>query len=104
MEYTHAVLCGRFPFRKNLLRWPVSTQEAAMGDWYRVIKETGPGRQYLYLQRTYRVPGRKNPVPEDMSLGRWNANPVPRPRRAFSAAEYEQSAGGLGLLLFGYED
>ncbi|MGE3279566.1 MAG: hypothetical protein AB7H90_05270 [Alphaproteobacteria bacterium] len=78
-----------------------------MGDWsawFRVVKETGPGRKYLYLQRVRRVPGSKNPEAQSRSLGRINPNPVPRRRRPFVAAEYEQSAGGLGLLLFGFED
>ena len=72
--------------------------------WFRVVKETGPGRKYLYLQRVRRVPGRKDPEAQSRSLGRINATPVPRRRHMFSAAEYEQSAGGLALALFGFED
>ena len=72
--------------------------------WFRVVKETGPGRKYLYLQRVRRVPGKKDPEAQSRSLGRINLNPLPRRRRRFDPAEYEQSAGGLGLLLFGYED
>jgi hypothetical protein len=75
-----------------------------MGDWYRVLKDTGAGRKYLYLQRTYRVPGRKNPVPENISLGRWNANPVPRKRRRFDPAAYEGEGNSIPLLLFGRKD
>ena len=46
--------------------------------WFRVVKETGPGRKYLYLQRVRRVPGSKNPEAQSLSLGRINPDPVPR--------------------------
>jgi hypothetical protein len=83
------------------------SQEGDMSEWsawFRVVKETGPGRKYLYLQRVRRVPGRKNPEAQSHSLGRINPSPAPRRRRMFNAADYGQTAGGLGLLLFGYED
>ena len=72
--------------------------------WFRVVKETGLGRKYLYLQRVRRAPRRKDPEGQSRSLWRINPNPVPRRRRAFNAAEYEQSASGLALAIFGWED
>lgn len=75
-----------------------------MGDWsgwYRCIKTTGPGRQYLYLQRARRVPGEPYPKTQPRSLGRYNGNPVPRKRTRFDAASYGEVAhvnvGGVDI-------
>jgi len=71
---------------------------AEWSDWFKVIKETGPGRKYLYLQRVKRVPGRKSPLTQNRSLGRINGNPQPRQRKPYA------SSGGIGLAVFGVED
>jgi hypothetical protein len=68
------------------------SREAAMSEWsnwYRVVKQTGGGRKYLYLQRVRRVPGRKSPQTQSRSLGRING---------------EGGGSGLALAIFGLED
>jgi hypothetical protein len=75
------------------------------GAWFRVIKETGPGRKYLYLQRTRRVPSVKDPIAEGHSLGRISGAPVPRKRHWFDPTAYdERKGGGIALALLGWRD
>src|SRR6266496_5954741 len=67
-----------------------------MGEWYRVIK-TIHGNQYVYMQRTRRVPGRKSPETESYSLGRLDGAGRKRMRVA-------ETAHGAAMAIFGVED
>ena len=64
-----------------------------MGEWYRVIK-TIKGNQYLYMQRTHRVPGRRSPVPENYYVGRLDGGGRKRKSRVRDVA----------MALVGFED
>jgi hypothetical protein len=73
-----------------------SSRFVRMGAWYKVVKMTGRGRKYLYMQRTYRVPGRKTPITESYSLGRINDGNRIRQRR--------NAVGQVAMAVFGVED
>ena len=49
-----------------------------MTAWFRVVKRIH-GADYLYLQRSYRVPGRKHPKVECIYIGRFDAGAVSAP-------------------------
>ena len=67
-----------------------------MAEWYRVIK-TIRGNQYVYMQRTRRVSGRKSPVTESYSLGRLDGGG--RKRSGVS-----EGLSGVAMAIFGVED